>query len=93
MPMPVMIDPHQEAECYSCLSRWTGAELKPIEDFYMRVNAGEEVPAGQCPLCDCLCYIIDEETIDLMRDKESIYAPEENQACEDETTAIISRLP
>jgi hypothetical protein len=45
-------------KCDSC--GWTGSDaaLKPIKNLSARVDAGGEVPSGECPKCGALAYII-----------------------------------
>lgn len=44
--------------CTNC--SWVGNddECKPIKDLGQRVNAGEQMPAGECPECGALAYNI-----------------------------------
>jgi len=50
-------------QCASC--DWTGTEdsvsTADIKNFWQRVNPGELVPAGECPLCGSLCYVDDSD--------------------------------
>lgn len=44
--------------CQGC--DWSGkvCETLPIENFEMRVQAGELVPFGECPECGALCHAL-----------------------------------
>lgn len=46
------------AQCANC--DWTGKlkELDAVSDIEQRLCPGEEVPAGQCPECGALAYIV-----------------------------------
>ena len=37
-------------------------KLADVEDLWMRIDPGGEVPAGECPACGALCYMVKEET-------------------------------
>lgn len=37
--------------------------LEPIEDVFGRVEPGEPMPSGQCPLCGALCQRVAPETV------------------------------
>lgn len=53
-----MSDTEQQVSCANC--EWTGLRSEAdseIKDYFQRVEAGGEVPAGECPECGCLCYI------------------------------------
>lgn len=45
-----------EVACSNC--DWTGAaeDTVEIQDFWIRVSAGETMPYGECPECGCLCH-------------------------------------
>lgn len=43
-------------ECADCGTINPASKLHEIDDFDQRVDAGEEVPAGQCPDCGALCH-------------------------------------
>jgi hypothetical protein len=47
--------------CANC--EWTGTEsrLREISDFWGRVDVGGEMPAGECPDCQALAYLIEED--------------------------------
>jgi len=47
------------AECDNCdEGPFKIQDLKSIRDFGQRVDAGSEVPAGECPECGGLCYAV-----------------------------------
>jgi len=47
--------------CANC--EWTGTEsqLREISDFWGRVDVGSEMPAGECPECQALAHLVDED--------------------------------
>lgn len=47
----------KRAQCDNC--QWEGPEhqLQEIQHLAQRVDAGGEVPAGECPKCGALAYI------------------------------------
>ena len=47
--------------CANC--EWSGREsqLREISDFWGRVDVGGEMPAGECPECQALAYLVDED--------------------------------
>ena len=47
------------AVCHNCESSFLWPSLGPIDDLRQRVQAGEPLPAGQCPDCGALCYDLD----------------------------------
>ena len=48
------------SQCDDCRSIYNDDQLEEIDNFFMRVEAGGEVPSGQCPNPECgaLCYPI-----------------------------------
>lgn len=44
--------------CDNCRKIWQEAELKEIKDYFERVEPGGEVPAGECPSCGALSYLV-----------------------------------
>lgn len=52
-------------ECANC--EWTGTDLDvdlaDVEDLFERIDPGSEVPAGECPKCGVLAYIVDEDNV------------------------------
>lgn len=50
-----------KVQCNNC--EWTGLgyELDLIADFEERVEADCPCPAGQCPECGALAYLVDDE--------------------------------
>jgi hypothetical protein len=59
--VPRSDDDDERAECANC--GWTGSadDCGEIKDIFERVAAGEEMPAGECPECGCLCHLTDKE--------------------------------
>lgn len=51
-----------KAECGNCGQIWDETDLAEIKDYFQRVEAGGEVPAGECPECGALCYVCRNET-------------------------------
>jgi hypothetical protein len=47
-------------QCDNCMERMRSGCLTPISDAEQRLTPGEETPAGQCPNCWGLVYVIDE---------------------------------
>jgi hypothetical protein len=47
--------------CANC--EWMGTEsrLREISDFWGRVDVGGEMPAGECPECQALAYLVYED--------------------------------
>lgn len=46
--------------CANCDERFPeGAEFDPVSDILERVEAGEPMPAGECPKCGCLVHPAD----------------------------------
>jgi hypothetical protein len=52
-------DDQTPVECGDC--DWTGSacDLDGISDYEQRVAPGEPTPAGQCPKCAALAYIVE----------------------------------
>lgn len=46
------------AECGSCSKCWPIEGLTEAKNLSMRTEPGQEIPAGECPDCGALCYII-----------------------------------
>ncbi len=50
----------QRCECGDC--DWEGTtndlELSDIQDIFERIDPGSEVPAGECPECGALAYVL-----------------------------------
>ncbi len=53
--------PERRVACANC--EWTGTEsqLREISDFWGRVDVGGEMPAGECPECQALAYLVEED--------------------------------
>ena len=52
-------DENAKCECESCGWEGLAKSLEPIADFEMRVSAGEICPAGECPECGALAFIVE----------------------------------
>lgn len=44
--------------CDDCAWQGTDSQLKPIQHLEERIDAGGVVPAGQCPECGALAYLV-----------------------------------
>lgn len=49
------------ARCDDCKAITPLDQLDPIRDLHRRVTAGDELPAGQCPKCGMLAFVIELE--------------------------------
>ncbi len=58
---PLPMHEGQLASCDNCDWQGRAADCEPIRDPSERLNAGSEVPAGECPLCNCLAYVVQED--------------------------------
>lgn len=47
-----------KVKCDNCDWTGTGAQLHEVADIQERLDPGGEVPAGQCPECGALAYIV-----------------------------------
>lgn len=56
----------RRAECADCGGTFTYPQLKPIKNFWQRVEPGEICPAGECPKCGALCHDIKPEKMVLV---------------------------
>jgi hypothetical protein len=60
-----MPDEIRRVECGNC--EWKGREdemrcsMEDGEDLWERLDAGSEVPAGDCPDCGAFCYLHEED--------------------------------
>jgi hypothetical protein len=52
---------NETAKCDSCDKTYLVSELDECRDLWSRVEAGNEVPAGDCPDCGAFCYLIKPE--------------------------------
>lgn len=46
------------ARCDNCSVVHSSRELGEIKDAEQRLTPGGEVPAGECPDCGCLAYVV-----------------------------------
>lgn len=46
--------------CDDCGKIWKESELQEIKNLQSRVDAGGQMPSGQCPGCGALCYELGE---------------------------------
>lgn len=48
-----------KSRCDNC--EWSGDlsvnALADVRDLWDRLEPGREVPSGECPKCECLCYL------------------------------------
>lgn len=62
-----MPDPPQCIPVRCGICEWQGPEsamkcdLNGIPDLFSRIEVGGEVPAGECPECGGLCYLVKED--------------------------------
>jgi hypothetical protein len=49
------------AQCDNCQRIFLDAELDEPSHLWERLDAGSEVPTGECPLCGALCYLCEKE--------------------------------
>src|SRR6266487_3108324 len=47
--------------CANCDWSGTESQLREISDFWGRVDVGGELPAGECPECQTLAYLAEED--------------------------------
>ncbi len=52
-------------ECGDCDWEGTDADtdLSDVEDLLQRIDPGSEVPAGPCPKCGSLCYVLEKDNV------------------------------
>ena len=48
------------SQCADCLAFHLDADLDEAQDLAERLTPGDEVPAGECPDCGALSYIVRE---------------------------------
>jgi len=46
------------AQCGNCQAIWREDDLDPALDLHLRVDPGEEMPAGECPACGALAHLL-----------------------------------
>jgi hypothetical protein len=74
--------------CGNCAWAGRARDLHDAPDLEQRVEAGGEVPAGECPSCGALAYVTrDDETIVLVRFK---IAPGGRPALDAALDALVS---
>lgn len=56
-----MVDPAAAAKCDNCEEIMNAGLLRPIKDAGMRLTAGEQIPAGECPDCGCCAFLLKDE--------------------------------
>lgn len=49
------------AKCDNCGLVTPEDKLNEIKDLSQRIDAGSEVPDGECPACGALAYLVDDE--------------------------------
>lgn len=50
-------------ECGNCDWKGTESQAEEAQDLWQRIDPGSEVPAGECPKCGALVYVVEEENI------------------------------
>lgn len=58
---PILLTEDAGAACANCEWEGNADDCNGIQDPSLRLNAGCEVPAGECPLCGCLAYVLRNE--------------------------------
>jgi len=48
--------------CDNPIPEGKGLHLSSVEDLNERLDPGSEVPFGECPECQCFCYIVKPRT-------------------------------
>ena len=56
----VNVADNADCRCEHCGGLYEGRDMDPINEPETRVIAGKPVPAGQCPNCGALAYVITE---------------------------------
>ncbi len=65
-------------KCDNCgKTQYSINSLSKIADFSLRTEPGNEIPAGECPECGALCYIV--KSVDYLREA----APDLLEVCEE----------
>lgn len=54
----IEVDPDAICECANCERQASARSLDFVDDPGLRLDAGGEVPAGQCPACGALAYLV-----------------------------------
>lgn len=52
------LDDSAPVQCDNCDWAGTLAEVEIIEDAEQRLDVGSVVPAGECPVCGTLAYLV-----------------------------------
>jgi hypothetical protein len=52
------------SRCDNCQQVWPEDQLNEPSHLWERLDAGSEVPSGECPECGCLCYLITSEEVE-----------------------------
>lgn len=47
-----------KVQCANCAWKGRGADLRPVIDLEQRIEPGGTVPAGECPECHALAYLV-----------------------------------
>jgi len=56
--VPIGLDNDATYKCDNCDRQLQRSELDPIQRLEVRVEVGGEMPAGECPYCGCLAYLV-----------------------------------
>lgn len=70
--MKTDVDPYAVVTCSDCHWRGFAHELRTIKNFNLRVRAGEICPAGECPRCHELAYLLDKNRQNFMIGKKKL---------------------
>jgi hypothetical protein len=49
----------EKSKCQDCGRVWMRRELQLIRDISLRVDPGEPMPSGVCPMCGALCQPVE----------------------------------
>lgn len=56
--MLILAEQEKQFECANCNTRFKQEDLLPVD--FSRLVAGDTVPSGLCPECDCFCFPADD---------------------------------
>lgn len=59
--LPEDIEDNARCECDSCDRVMEAWECNPIEEFHKKMKVGDLVPAGECPYCGGLAYLMEDD--------------------------------
>lgn len=59
--LPSDVEENATCECESCDKTFSAWECEPVENPQKVLKVGDVVPAGLCPHCGGLSYLLDDE--------------------------------